>query len=135
MPGAFVGKGTTLKQASTQIADVVSISGPSVTVGTVETTHLGSAWKEHLPTIPELGEVSMTIEYNPTTATHATLYSTMVNRTVAEYTITFSNAEFSTWTFNAYITGFNVSGIEVEGLVTAELTFKPTGAPTVTSNA
>ena len=57
----------------TTIAEVKEISGPSISVDTVElTTHSSSgAWKEYLPTLIDAGEVTFDVNFIPTNATQS----------------------------------------------------------------
>lgn len=136
MAGAFVGKGSSLQLdvggEYTTIADVVSISGPSQTVGTVETTDLASSAKEYLPTILDAGEITATINYDPGTATHANLSDLLSSPAVKGWKIIFSNTDGSVYAFNGILTGFSVSGVAVEEIVTAEISIKLSGAVTIT---
>ena len=127
---AITSNGTTVSWNGT-IADVVSISAPSVSVATIDTTDLESVHRTFLGGTIDSGEVTLEIMYDPksdtdiedawdNTASAAPVESNMV--------ITFTDS--STYTFAAIMTGFSVS-IATDAAVTASATFKISGAVTV----
>ena len=127
---AITSNGTTVTWNGT-IADVVSISAPSVSVATIDTTDLESVHRTFLGGTIDSGEVTLEIMYDPksdtdieaawdNTATAAPVESNMV--------ITFTDS--STYTFAAIMTGFSVS-VATDAAVTASATFKISGAVTV----
>ena len=127
---AITSNGTTVSWNGT-IADVVSISAPSVSVATIDTTDLESVHRTFLGGTIDSGEVTLEIMYDPksdtdiedawdNTATAAPVESNMV--------INFTDS--STYTFAAIMTGFSVS-VATDAAVTASATFKISGAVTV----
>ena len=132
----YAAYGTLLKRAGTTIANVQSISGPGLTLDTEDvTTHDSTAaWEEVVATILRSGEVSMDIIYDPNAATHkyaaGGLLSDLVLRTAVSYTLIFPSSGTVTWTFTAFVTGFEPSAPH-DGALTASVTFKLTGAPTL----
>lgn len=132
-PSAF---GTALKKGGVEYANVKSISGPGLKLDTVDVTSHDqtTAWEEVIGTILRSGEVTMELVYDPANVTHkyatgGLLYD-LVQRTAIEFTLVFSDTGATTWTFNALVTGFAPSA-PVEGALTATVTFKLTGAPTL----
>lgn len=83
----------------TDVAEVVGIGGPQVTVGDIDVTHLQSPnqFKEFIPGWGDGGVV--TIEANFTKAQLNSLYGTI--RTVQNWKIVFS--DLSNWAFSGYI--------------------------------
>lgn len=129
------GKGTTIgvnasSGATVAIAQVKEISGPNRSVGTVESTNLSSTSRTFLTTIPDGGEVTFTVQFDPTEATHVTLdtLAKTPDDTVA-WLITLTNAD--TIGFSGLLTGYNVTGMGVDGLLECEITIKVTGDVTV----
>ena len=127
---AITSNGTTVTW-NDAIADVVSISAPSVSVATIDTTDLESVHRTFLGGTIDSGEVTLEIMYDPksdtdiedawdNTATAAPVESNMV--------ITFTDS--STYTFAAIMTGFSGS-VATDAAVTASATFKISGAVTV----
>ena len=127
---AITSNGTTVSWNGT-IADVVSITAPSVTVATIDTTNIASVHRTFLAGTIDSGEVTLEIMYDPksdtdiedawdNTASAAPVESNMV--------ITFTDS--STYTFAAIMTGWSVT-LATDAAVTASATFKISGAVTV----
>ncbi len=127
---AITGQGTTLTWNGA-IADVVSITAPTVSIATLDTTNIASIHRTFIAGTIDSGEMSVEIMYDPmsdtdiedawdNTATAAPTASTAV--------ITFSDT--ATFTFSAIMTGFEAN-VAIDEKVTATLTFKITGAVTV----
>jgi predicted secreted protein len=130
----FKSLGTLLKRNGTTIAEVNNISGPSFSMGTMETTSHDSAggWKQFVTTLKDGGEVSFEINFDPVAATHGTsgLLDDFVDGTLQTFTITFTDTAHTVWTFTAYVTKFSPS-MPVEGKLGASVTLKLSGAPTL----
>jgi predicted secreted protein len=128
--------GTLLKRDGTAVAQVQSISGPGLTLDTEDVTSHDSTggWEEVVATILRSGEVSLDIVYDPAAATHkyaaGGLLHDLVSRTAVSYTLVFSDTANTTWTFSAFVTGFEPSAPH-DGALTAAVTLKLTGAPTL----
>ena len=126
--------GTALKKGGVAYANVKGISGPGLRLDTEDVTSHDStaAWEEVVATILRSGEITLELVYDPANATHkyaagGLLYD-MVSRTAIALTLVFPNA--TTWSFNAFVTGFEPSA-PVDGALTATATLKITGAPTL----
>ena len=132
----YAAYGIALKKGGTEYANVKSISGPGLSVDTVDVTShdQATAWEEHVATILRSGEISMDIAYDPAHATHkyaaGGLVYDLVQRTSIEFTLVFPDDATTTWTFNALVTGFEPTG-DIGGDLTAAVKFKLTGAPTL----
>lgn len=128
--------GTILLKGATPIAQVKDISGPGLSLDTEDVTSHDStgAWEEVVATILRSGDVTFEIEYDPNAATHKNaaggLIYDMVSRTANTYTITFPVTPSVDWTFSAFVTGFE-PGAPVEGSLTASVSMKITGQPTL----
>jgi hypothetical protein len=126
------GKGTelrlTITGTPTAIAQLVSVTPPSMEMGTTETTHLGSTWKEYISNIPDGGEVSFVVEY----ATHAALWTAFTGGAAEVWAVAFNDAGDTTVGFSGILTAFAWDDVVVDGVVTASLTVKVTGAVTIT---
>jgi len=136
MSDKFAAYGCALKKGGTAYAGVTNISGPGLSLDTADVTSHDStgAWEEVVGTILRSGEITMDIVYDPADATHkyaagGLLYD-MVQRTAVALTLVFSDTANTTWSFNAFITGFEPSG-PVEDALTATVTVKITGQPTL----
>lgn len=128
--------GTLLKRGATTIAQVSNISGPGLSLDTEDVTSHDSAggWEEVVATILRSGEVGLELVYDPNAATHknaaAGLINDMVLRTATTYSIVFPSTPAVTWSFSAFVTGFEPS-MPHDGALTASATLKITGAPTL----
>ena len=126
--------GTALKKDGVTYAQVTNISGPGLSLDTQDVTSHDSAgaWEEVVGTILRSGEVTLDIVYDPANATHkyaagGLLYD-LVSRAAIPLSLVFPGAV--TWSFNALVTGFEPSA-PVDGALTASVTLKLTGAPSL----
>jgi predicted secreted protein len=126
--------GTLFKRGATSIAYVQNISGPGLSADTEDvTTHDSTgAWEEHVVTILRSGEVSLDLEYDPAAATHKNasggLLYDLASRASQTFSLVFPDA--TTWTFTAFVTGFEPSAPH-NGALTASVKLKLTGQPTL----
>jgi hypothetical protein len=130
---AITGQGTTLTWNGA-IADVVSISAPSVSAATLDTTNLASIHRTFIAGTIDSGEMSVEIMYDPMSDTDledAWDNTAITAPAAAAAVITFSDS--ATFTFQAIMTGFSAN-IAIDDKVTASLTFKITGAVTVAAS-
>lgn len=142
MSNAISAFGTLLKigdggspETFTTIAEVTNISGPSLSMNTVDVTSHDSTdgWREFVGGLLDGGEVTLDINFIPTDPTHS--YSTgllndMVNRTKRNFQLVFPDAGNTTWSFTALITAFEPSA-PTDDKLSASVTLKITGKPTL----
>jgi hypothetical protein len=122
-------------ESFTTIYEVLDIGGPSLKLDTEETTNHSSTggWEEVVATILRSGEVTFEINYDPAGATHDAstgLIADMVARTLRNFQLVFPDTGTTTWSFAAYVTGFEPSE-PVAGKLSASVTLKPSGQPTL----
>ena len=128
--------GTLIKRGATTIAQVSNISGPGLSLDTKDVTSHDSTdgWEEVVGTILRSGEVKLDILYDPNAATHknsaAGLIADMISRVANTYSIVFPSSPTVTWSFSAFVTGFE-PGAPVDGNLTASVKIKLTGQPTL----
>ena len=132
----FAAYGIALKKGGVAYAQVTNISGPGLSVDTEDVTSHDSTggWEEVVATILRSGEISLDIVYDPANATHkyaagGLLYD-LVQKTAIALTLVFPNTAATTWSFNAFVTGFEPSG-PVAGGLGASVKLKITGQPTL----
>ena len=131
--GTALYKGT---NTGTAYAQVTSITGPSMSLDTVDVTSHDStsAWEEVVATILRSGDLTMDIVYDPADATHKNasggLLADFIARTAVVFTLIFPDAATTEWTFSGYITAFEPSA-PVDGALTASVTIKPSGVVTL----
>lgn len=119
----------------TSVTQLQSVEAPSIEMGTWESTGLASTSKEYVPTIPDGGEVTLVIIYDPSNANHALIPSTLYAKKLCACSVNFpaaigpsaSATSAHSETFNAYFTGFQATGMEVESGVIANVKLKVTG--------
>jgi len=117
-------------------AQVTNLSGPGLTADTEDVTAHDStnAWEEVIVTILRSGEVTMDIVYDPANATHKNagngLLADFIGRASTTYTLVFPDDADTEWVFSAFVVGFEPSAA-VAGALTAAVTFKVTGEPTL----
>ena len=127
---AITSNGTTVTWNGT-IADVVSISAPSVSIATIDTTDLESVHRTFLGGTIDSGEVTLEIMYDPKSDTDIEdAWDDSASAAPVESNMVITFTDSSTYTFAAIMTGFSVS-IATDAAVTASATFKISGAVTV----
>src|SRR5512138_534510 len=119
--------GTLLKHGGTTIKEVCDISGPAMKAGTIDTTNHDSTggWREFVTTLKEGGEVTFQINYDPAHATHKDaaggLLNDFKNGTSVAFSVTFTDAANTVWSFSAFVIGF-APKMPVEGKLSADVT-------------
>lgn len=137
------GKGTQLQlsiaSVFTAIAQLVGVGPPGMTKGTSEVTDLSDDWKRFIASIKDGGEVTLTVEYDAATTTHATLWTKFSeaptssnNWGVQDWKVVFADAGAAEVAYSAIITNFKFDDVDNEKVVTAQLTLKISGAVTIT---
>lgn len=122
------------------VGEVTSISGPAYNKTMIKTTHLGLTTTNHFDTymqgINDAGEVSLTYNYDPDDVGQAVIQTEVasdVGSALLQYILTLNDGTSDTnWTFNAVITSFTLSGIEIDGVVQSEITLDISGKPAYT---
>jgi predicted secreted protein len=124
--------GTLVKRDGTDIKELGDISGPDITRGTIDsTTHDSTGgWQEWVLGKLSAGKVTFKINWLPTDATHsygAGLLNDIVDGTLQDFDIVYTDTGTTTATFTAYVTGFKIAA-PVEGMLTADVELTVTGA-------
>lgn len=131
------GKGAQFKRGDgeavevfTAIANVTNVTGPGLTRSTIDVTAHDSPdnHMEFIGGLVDPGEVTFDIHYDP--AQHDTLIADLEDVDPRNYQVVFPDATASTWAFAAVMTGFEPSA-PVDDKLSASLTFKVTGKPTI----
>lgn len=132
---ALVGYNTTvqLDNASGTLTSVGEVNGVTpfgASVNTVDTTHLTSTsgYHEYLATSSEMGEGSLTINYDPNSATDQLVRTALGDRLVRTLKVTFPDSQY--FQCECFVTGWEVGEISIDDKLTATMTVKFTGAPT-----
>jgi hypothetical protein len=128
---AVNGFGTTFAYESaadtyTTLAEVLSVTPPSINVETVETTNMGSddGFREYIAGLKDGGEVTVNLNY---VEASATLLQTLVLAGPERFKITFPGS--STVIFSAIPTAFAWDEVVIDDKIAMSLTLKVTGKP------
>lgn len=118
----------------TTIANVTSINPPSMERETIDVTAHDSAdgWMEFLGGLKDGGEVSADVNYDP--SEHDVLVADFEDESPRNYRIVFPDADATTWSFKAILTGFEPEA-PYDDKLAASLTWKVTGKPTLTDES
>ena len=128
--GITIARGTgTGPVTYTTIPEVKSFSGPGGSATVIDVTDLSSTAKEKRMGLADEGQLQLTINYIPDNAVHLALRADRASRAKVPFRISFTDSGDTTWSFDAFVTGFNVSGA-VDGVVEAQVTLEITGAIT-----
>lgn len=113
----------------TDIAQVVGITPPQAAVDVVEVEDLDppEAVKKKLPGLIDAGEVTVTLNFDPSDTGHSTLESDFWERSTHKYRIVLPDD--NGWTFEAFISDFSPSDVAAGEPVQAEVTFTLSGKP------
>jgi hypothetical protein len=113
------------------LAGVIKLDPPEISTEDVETTsHDSGGVKTFISgKVSEVSKFKATLSFNPAVADAFVGYT--VSGTILPWQIGFPNTE--TWTFQAFVDGFKPSSADAQkpGELTAEISFRPTGAITI----
>jgi len=117
----------------THIAEVRSISGPTLTSDILDVTSHESQGgiREFKAGLIDPGELTFMIAFQPGEPTHdakAGLQSDLLNRTVRNFELVFPPPIGFTWGFQGIVTGLPVN-FPIDEVITADVTVKVTGLP------
>ena len=112
------------------IGEITSITPPESTMDVADATTLTSPQgrEEIVPTILRNGEASITFNFDPEDVDQKSFREDMENRVKGSYRILFPD-ESNYYQFDAYVVGFSIGDITPDGLLTATVTLRATGAP------
>ena len=130
---AILSNGTTFTYDGGAVTEVLSISTPSVTTATIDTTGIESVHRTFLAGTIDSGEMTLEIMYDPNADLDIeTPWSAAATGAPAEKdcVITFPDAGYSTFSFKGIIVGFS-SSVAIDEKITASVTIRVSGAITV----
>ncbi len=123
-------------ESYTTVAQVVSFSGPTFQVASIETTNLSDTSKKYRPGISDSGEMKFELNFDPADAGHTALKGLIEAPAVASWQISFPTPTHATlFTFDGFPTGMEIGGGGPEEKITASLTIKITGTVVVTTDS
>lgn len=128
--------GTTIQRDGVEIAEVTNIGGPKLARDSIEVTHHKSPemWREKIKGLKDGGEVSMDLNFMPFNSTHnaamGLLQDFSDDQTISTWTLTFPDSGATTWTFPAFVSGFEPSE-PFDDKLSASVTLTVSGKPTL----
>ena len=126
----FIGAATVIPAvALTQITDISPDLGAT---NLVDTTTIGDGTKTAAPGTHEAMEFSVTLNFDPAEASHATLLTNKAAKTRMTFGVITPDTGNAIFWANGYITTLSMSG-GVDSVLTASVTFKADGAYTFTA--
>lgn len=111
----------------TALAEVMSVTPPSISVETIEATHMGSddGFREFIASLKDGGECVVTMNY---VESSATLLQTLVLAGLETFKITLAGS--STLIFSGIPTNFAIDDVVIDDKMTMSFTVKVSGKPT-----
>lgn len=112
----------------TEIAGVKNITGPQLSMETIDITNHGStsAYREVLPSFKSGGEVNFDLLYNPADAQHEGLLSDFDDRTLRNFEMVLPDLGNMTYSFAAYVSGGEVNA-SIDDALMLPITLAVTG--------
>lgn len=113
------------------VAEVGNITGPNMTLGTVEATHQTSTSgvKEYIATVLDTGEISFPLNFLPTAVTHDQIYGLIKDvkhKILRKFQLVMTDATTTTASFSAYVTAFGQAA-SIDGKLTANVSLRISG--------
>jgi hypothetical protein len=117
---------STAPSTYTALAEVLSITPPSISVETTDVTHMGSddGFREYIASLKDGGEVTVNMNY---VESSATLLQTLVLAGLETFKITFAGS--STYVFSGIPTAFTFNDVVIDDKMAMSLTIKVSGKP------
>ena len=113
----------------TAVAEVTTLTPPSQVFGEIQTTHLSTPGATHTyrPTLADPGEVALTLNYIPGGTEDAAIRA-LFDRSTRNFEIEYPNG--ARVQFSGFARNFEPQAVELEGLLTANVTIRVSGKPT-----
>jgi hypothetical protein len=122
-----IGNGATPTEVFTTIAEVLNVSGPAETVGTIDCTSMDSTGKEYISTaLPDVGEVTFECHFIGNNAQQQQLRADL--RSGVRRNFELDMPDTTKVQFAALVTNLGPE-MPAEGKITQKVTVKPTGLP------
>ena len=128
--------GTTIRRNGVEIGEVTDISGPGLSRDTIEVTHHKSPgmWRERIKGLKDGGEITFTISFVPTLATHSVATGIVADfaddTDVADWDIIFPDTAGTTWSMPGIVTGFEPAQ-PIDDRLSSDVTIQVAGQPTL----
>lgn len=112
------------------VGEVSGFSGPTGSAQVIDTTSLADTAKQKRMGLPDEGQITLDIMFDPDDAQQTLLRTDRTSRTQRTFRLTFTNSPQTTWTFAGYVLGFEINGA-VDDIVRGSITIEIDGAITV----
>jgi hypothetical protein len=109
------------------IGNITDFTGPGGQAGVIDVSNLDSTFREKMMSLPDEGQFTFNVNWDPDIATHQTLRSSRANRTRTEFKITLTDIVPTVGTFFGYVLGLQLSG-GVGAVIKAAITVEIDGA-------
>lgn len=125
------GDGASPTEAFAAIAEVRAINGFAMSKDTVDASHMASPsrYREFISGLRDAGEITVEINFDPASTDVANAFTDFDANVARNYQIVW--ADTSEFEFSGICTGVE-TGAPVDDMMTATLTYKLTGKPTLT---
>jgi len=130
---ALSAKGTTLKKATVAIAELMSISGPSISMEPIDVTNHDSvdSFREYIAGLRDGGEISIEGNFLDGNAGQAALIADVTAGTSGSYSVNFPDG--AKWEFTAFVTAFE-NQASFDDKIGFSATLKINGKPIFTAS-
>lgn len=109
------------------IGNVVSFNGPGGSATVIDVTNLDSLAKEKRMGLPDEGQFTLELNYDPDNTSHIALRNARKSRTRVEFRLALTDTTATNLIFFGYVLGFAIQGA-VDAVVKASLTIEIDGA-------
>ena len=129
-------QGATLKvgdaaspEVFTAIGEVIGFDGPGGSAAVIDITDLSATAKEKSMGLPDEGQITAELNYDPANTQQDALWTARANQTLKNFQITIPSSPVETWSFAGYVTGFS-HAVSLDDVVKASVTIEISGAVT-----
>ena len=132
MPSAIESQGIVLSYSIgsptefAPIGNVTGFTGPGGAAAVIDISNLDSTAKEKLMGLPDEGQLTLDINYDPDNASHIALRGARRARTRCEFSIALTDATPTTLSFFGYVLGFSLTA-SVDAALKASMTIEIDG--------
>lgn len=111
------------------VGQVTSFDGPSGSAAVIPVTTLDSTAIEKRMGLPDEGQISLEIIYDPAGVEQEGLRADRATRTLRNFELVLTDVAATTFSFAAFVLEFSIAGA-VDAVVTGSITLEITGAVT-----
>jgi len=123
------GDGATPIEVFTAVGEVTSFSGPGGSASVIDVTSLASTRKEKRMGLPDEGQLTIELNFDPTDTAQMGLKADRAARVLRNFELVLTDASTTTLSFSGYVLNFSISG-KVDDKITASCTIEITGEVT-----